>query len=245
MEPNPIKSILKIFTSRIFIAAGTALVLLSFILLLFLERKELNRNLSQAKEMSQRFQEEMQRGQKEKEQLLKEKERIQADSISCLGASTKLQMEMDKLASNLLEAGKKITEDEIELKRLKSEHEKPGRKTPVKELPCEQAKLRKEKEILQNKVDALTLTLKQERAKCHYNLGVLYTQSNLYDDAIREFLESLSFDTDNPDAHYNLGFLYNNIKEDKLKAEVHFKKYLKLKPDAADKEEVESWVGKQ
>lgn len=237
-------TILKVFTSRIFIASGTALVLLSFILLLLLEKKELNRSLSQSKEMSQRFQEEMLRGQSEKEQLLKEKERLQADSISCLGSNTKLQAEKEKLESKLQESAKKNAESEIELKKLKTEYENPRRNKFMQEASKELPKLQKEKETLKSKVDALNLTLKQERAKCHYNLGVLYVQLNSPDEAIREFLESLSFDPDNPDAHYNLGLLYDNIKENKLKAEVHFKKYLKLKPDAADKEEVESWIGK-
>ncbi len=237
-------TIFRIFTSRIFIASGTALILSSFILLLFLEKKELNRNLKQSKEMSQRFQEEMLRGQSEKEQLLKEKERLQADSISCLGANTKLQAEKEKLDSKLQEAAKKNAESEIELKKLKTEYENPRRKKFMQEASNELPKLQKEKETLKNKVDALNSTLKQERAKCRYNLGVLYVQLNLPDEAIREFLESLSFDPDNPDAHYNLGLLYDNIKENKLKADAHFKKYLKLKPNAPDKVEVESWIGK-
>jgi tetratricopeptide (TPR) repeat protein len=48
----------------------------------------------------------------------------------------------------------------------------------------------------------------------------------------------------NADAHYNLGLLYKDVKQDPDKAIMHLSKYLELKPDAEDKEEVQGWIEK-
>jgi tetratricopeptide (TPR) repeat protein len=244
MELNPIKIFLRIFTSKVFFASGIILILSIQAFILFSEKKGLHRDLNNAKEMLKRAEDEIARVQTEKGLLVKEKEKLQADAISCLGGNTKLQAEKDALEADLQGARKKIAENETQLQRVKSEYEVMNKKPVVKESGGEPAKLMKEKEILKDKVDALTATLKQERARHHYNLGVIYTQSKSYDEALREFLKSLSLEPNNPEAHYNLGLLYGNIKEDSTKAAIHFNKYLKLKPNAADKEEVASWIRK-
>ena len=69
-----------------------------------------------------------------------------------------------------------------------------------------------------------------------------YTQANLYDEAIEAYEKSLTFDQNNAEAHYNLGLLYDKVKTDPEKAVLHYKKYLELKPDAEDKEEIETWI---
>ena len=52
----------------------------------------------------------------------------------------------------------------------------------------------------------------------------------------------MKLNPDNPDAHYNLGLLYENHQKDPIKACLHYRKYLELKPQAEDKEEVENWI---
>jgi len=239
MELKPNNIFLKIFTSKVFIAAGMILILSIQAFILFSEKKGLTRDLNNSKEMLRRAQEEISRFQFEKGLLVKEKEKLQQDAISCLGGNTKLKAEKEALETDLQEARKKISENDAQLQRMKNEYEITKKKQVTKESQGDSAKLVNE---FKNKVDTLTATLKQERARYHYNSGVLYSRFKSYDDAIREFYKSLSLVPNNPEAHYNLGLIYGNIKEDSAKSAVHFNKYLKLKPDAADKEEVESWI---
>ena len=46
----------------------------------------------------------------------------------------------------------------------------------------------------------------------------------------------------NADAHYNLGLLYEKTKSDPDKAIEHYQEYLKLSPDANDRDEVLGWI---
>jgi tetratricopeptide (TPR) repeat protein len=98
--------------------------------------------------------------------------------------------------------------------------------------------LQKEKKELEGKIKSLEETLQKERGLYHYNLAVSYAQAKLYDEAIASYEKSLTFNPDNADAHYNLGVLYADFKSDSEKAISHYRKYLELKPDANDKEEV-------
>jgi tetratricopeptide (TPR) repeat protein len=95
---------------------------------------------------------------------------------------------------------------------------------------------------LRENVKSLEQTLNKERSIYHYNLAVSFTQAELYDDAIEAYEKSLKFNPDNADAYYNLGLLYANIRNNPEKAIEEYRAYLKLKPDAPDRDEVDAWI---
>lgn len=176
-----------------------------------------------------------------KEKLAKENEKYQADSISFVALNARLGEENDKFQMKLREAQKVIDNQEAELQRVKDSLDKIDTKNPAVNTR-QQTKLTKEKESLIKKVKTLKSTLQNERMLYHYNLGVAFAQAAFYDDAIREYEKSLELNFNNPEAHYNLGLLYDNYKDEPKKAVIHYRKYLELKPDAVDKEEVEAWI---
>lgn len=105
-------------------------------------------------------------------------------------------------------------------------------------------KVADENDLLRSKVEAFprelaSLNAKMERlAKenglLHYNLGVIYTEKELYDEAIVEFEKALEVRPDDAYAHYNLGIIYSQYEINERKAVEHFQKYLKVAPNDKD-----------
>ncbi|MFH1318611.1 MAG: hypothetical protein ABIH71_06320, partial [Candidatus Omnitrophota bacterium] len=62
--------------------------------------------------------------------------------------------------------------------------------------------------------------------------------------AVNAYEKSLSFESENAEAQYNLGLLYENFNLEPEKAILHYEKYLELKPDAVDKDEVLKWINR-
>lgn len=213
------------------------LALLTTSLALFLNSNNLKSQCGQSKNMLQRMQEEIGRLQADKEKMAKDSEKLQADAVSYVALNTKLQEEKDKLQKSMDETRKIMEAKEGELKRVEqrlADLEKKG--------SAQQGKLLIEKDAWKKKAVFLGKTLQKERGLYHYNLGVVYSQAKLYDEAIEEYEKSLKFNLSNPEAYYNLGLLYENFKGDLKMAGEHYRKYLELKPDAADKEEVQAWI---
>lgn len=77
-----------------------------------------------------------------------------------------------------------------------------------------------------------------ERAKLYEELGTAYTKAGLFDEAIDAYSKSLVYGPNNADVHYYLGLLYQKSMKNPEKAVFHFKKYLYLKPDAKNKDDV-------
>ncbi|HRZ87343.1 MAG TPA: tetratricopeptide repeat protein, partial [bacterium] len=85
--------------------------------------------------------------------------------------------------------------------------------------------------------------LDPENADAFYGLGMAYLKQKDYRKAFENFEEALFIEPDYPDAHYAMGVIYPLIFKDKKdKAVEHFKKYLKLRPGASDREKVEEWI---
>ncbi|MCX5665631.1 MAG: tetratricopeptide repeat protein [Candidatus Omnitrophica bacterium] len=77
-----------------------------------------------------------------------------------------------------------------------------------------------------------------EKGALYEELGTAYTKAGLYDQAIEAYKNSLVCDPNNADIHYYLGLLYQKSNKDVEKAVFHFKRYLYLKPDAKNREDV-------
>jgi hypothetical protein len=82
---------------------------------------------------------------------------------------------------------------------------------------------------------------KHELARAHYKAGASYYQRGRYADAVREFEQSYELSR-KPDILYNLAHCYDKLgKPDKVVG--YLRRYLKEKPKAEDREQVEAWLG--
>jgi len=221
----------------ILIVLGLLITSLTFLL----KANNLQHQLSQSKEMVQRMQEEVRRLDAERQRAVGESERLHTDALSYIALNTKLQKEKERLQGALEEAQKIIQTKEGNLQRLKLNLEQLEKKSATEQSEL-QEELFKEREELKKRIDLLEGALRKERGLYHYNLGVAYIQAELYDEAVEAYKKSLEFNPDNPEAHYNLGLLYESVRGDKERASLHYHKYLELKPDADDKDEVEAWI---
>jgi len=77
-----------------------------------------------------------------------------------------------------------------------------------------------------------------EKAALYEELGTAYTKAGLFEEAIGAYQKSLISDPNNADVHYYLGLLYQKSNKDVKKAVFHFKRYLYMKPDAKNREDV-------
>lgn len=82
--------------------------------------------------------------------------------------------------------------------------------------------------------------LTNELAKVYYELGVAYTELRAYPRAIDAYEKSVALNPAYPQAHAHLGLLYKQVRNDPDKASRHLKTYLRLNPQAADREELEA-----
>jgi len=212
--------------------------------IIFIKFRKQHFRLTQSESMLQKLREEEARLTEEKNKITKENEKLKADTISYLGINTKLQDEKDSLAKRLDEGQKLLERKEAEVQRVKLELDQIKKSLQdEKNTQKKKAVLTKE-ETLKKKLEGLEGALRKERALYHYNLGVAYAKANLYKEAESAYEKSLEFDPLNADAHYNVGLLYDNYEYDPYLAGVHFKKYLELKPEALDRDEVEGWIKK-
>lgn len=76
------------------------------------------------------------------------------------------------------------------------------------------------------KIDKKTL----EKSQYHYQLGANYFSERLIPQAIKELLESVKHNPENPDAHHLLGFIYMG-RHDNNKAIQHFRKAVAARED--------------
>lgn len=74
-------------------------------------------------------------------------------------------------------------------------------------------------------------------------LGDAYIQAELFEEAIKAYENSLTFNPNNPNAEYNLGVLFSSAyRNDKNKSVEHYRNYLRLRPDAPDRDEIEKII---
>jgi len=217
--------------------------LLAASVVFFIKSNALTSQLEHTKQVLAKTDEEVKRAQADKEKMVKENDKLQADTLSYLALNNDLQKDKEGLQVKLKEAQKIIDDKEAELERTNIKIEEIEKKIAKADTGA-QEKLQKEKKELDGKLKSLEETLQKERGLYHYNLAVSYAQAGLNDEATEEYEKSLTFNPDNADAHYNLGFLYGNVKSDPEKAVLHYRKYLELKPDAEDKEEVMGFIDK-
>ena len=210
---------------------------------LYMKKNSLDAEVTQSQQIIQKIQNEMDRLESDKDKALKKNEELQQDALSYVNSNSKLQQEKEQV-TKMLEAAKMLLKrKEVELNREKQKLTDLNAKISTQQAKADSG-LFKEKKELESRLTTLEATMKKERARFHYNLAVAYTKAKLYDDAIEAYETSLALDPNNADAHYNLGLLYSDVKNNSEKAVAHYKKYIELKPDAEDRDEVQDWIDK-
>ena len=215
-----------------------ALVLVLGNAFLFSKKTSLEKQLSQMEQLEKRMQAETESLSKEKSKLTDEKEKLQADAASYLSGNEKLQKEKETLNTGLEKAQKLVETKEAESQRLKESLKKIEKKI-AREHAAGESKSEEEAKKMQKRLYERDEKIKKENAVYHYNLAVALTEAKHYDAAIAEYEKALALDPNNAEAHYNLGLIYDDINDDANKAVFHYRAYLKLRPKAADRDEVE------
>ena len=205
---------------------------------LFSKKTSLEKQLSQMEQLEKRMQAETESLSKEKSKLTDAKEKLQADAASYLSGNEKLQKEKETLNTGLEKAQKLVETKEAESQRLKESLKKLEKRID-KERAAGESKSEEEAKKMKKKLSEMDKKVKEEGALYHYNLAVAFTEAKHYDAAITEYEKALESSPDNAEAHYNLGLIYDNIKDDANKAIFHYRAYLKLRPKAVDRDEVE------
>ncbi len=76
----------------------------------------------------------------------------------------------------------------------------------------------------------------------YYNLGLSFTLSVDFGQAIAAFEEALKYDPRDADSCYNLGLLHSAYTRDNNKALRYYKRYLEYAPEGSKKDEVRQMV---
>ena len=228
---------------NILMPAAGAVIFLIICASLFFKSQGLQVKLEQANQMTQQMQDEIKRVQAEKARALQDNDKLRADAVSYLALNSQLQDEKDGLQKRFNDAQKSIESKESDLQKAKQKLEEMEKSVNLEKSQT-QGKLSDEKAALEKQISSLESGLAKERGLYHYNLGVAYAQAKLYEEAVDAYEKSLTFDPDNAEANYNLAVLYENMKDDPDRAVVHYKRYLELKPDADDKDQVEAVIKK-
>lgn len=84
--------------------------------------------------------------------------------------------------------------------------------------------------------------LVRERRNSHYNMGYVYKVCRQYERAEQEFLKALEIDPEDPGIHFNLGVLYDDDLKNRVKARLHYEKFLELAPHDPDAPAVREWL---
>lgn len=225
------------------IGVGLVLLLaLSGVAMVFwTDRTRLAAQLKESDELFKKFQQESARLETEKAQLAREHEALQTDVMAYLATNTKLQEETEDLNARLTEADARVEEQTLEIEKLQDKleklHKQMSRNTTERRVAATQ-----QLKAASEKAAALERTLKTERSLYQYNLGVVYAQGKRYDEAIEAYRKSIELNPKNAEAHYNLGLLFDRVKSLPDRAAWHYRRYLELKPQAEDRDEVQQWI---
>jgi len=144
-----------------------------------------------------------------------------------------LESELAETQSREREQTAELSQRERELRALKAELEK--REDRLKKAERVAALLAKTR----GEVKYVGSTRQRD---VHYNMGVVFANRGQFKEAEREYLRALRLDPADADTHYNLGVLYDQNLRKYRKAVSHYRRYLKLRPDAEDVNEVRIWM---
>lgn len=208
--------------------------------------EEMRARLAEAENKAASAETELQRKQDETTRFSSEKEAILSrvrDSVASF--ETFRRESADEI--NRLKGELSILEKEktglIEKLRSVESLSKEERERFTADIQALSRKIESQKQMESNLAASLkskdTAAVIQETAKLHYNMGNFYFRNGEYARAAQEYLKAVHYRPDEADANFNLALVADEFLEDRPTALKHFKRYLELRPGAADYQKVE------
>ena len=132
---------------------------------------------------------------------------------------------------------------EQEKGRLQAKGTKP--ETSLQELQttyeAEQAKTEKLTRDMAAMLELVT-RLRADLVMLHHALGVSYNRLGMNQEALTEFQAALKINPDHAESHLDLARVYIEYSDDSASAAPHFRKYVRLRPEARDAERIKGWL---
>ena len=196
-------------------------------------RAQLEKKLSEAEEAARR--------------AIEKKEEMEKKYSSAVSS----QKEHVKTIEKLMELMPQM-EKELSQARAKAQKAEDALKAKERDMKAMEAELQKREQRL-SKAERMASVLEKAREEValagdlqkrdmHYNMGVVYAKEGRFREAEAEYLKALRIDPNDAMVHYNLAILYDDELNEKEKAAMHYRKYLKLSPGAPDADAVKGWL---
>jgi tetratricopeptide (TPR) repeat protein len=144
-----------------------------------------------------------------------------------------MEQEMNELRASSKEKDARLREQEKALQAMSVE---------IRQREHRLVKAERMTEVMEKTRADLKQVSDQEKRDMHFNMAAVYTREGKLQDAESEYLRALRLDPCDADVHFNLGILYDDHMDQKRKAAMHYRRYLKLMPDANDAETVRAWL---
>jgi tetratricopeptide (TPR) repeat protein len=221
---------------------------------LFRETEKQNMML---KKKLQEIEAERRRIQAEKDVLAKEKEKAASEAAASIRMTEAIKGKlvesekqkrtlavavgaMNDVEKDVMTLKKKVSDREAALEQRSKEVE-----TLKSELETRDFRLTKAERVadrLEQAREEVRRVNDREKRDMHYNMAVVYMKEGRFRDAEAEYLKALRLDPADADVHYNLGILYDDELEDKVRAVIHYRRYLALRPNGPDVDQVKAWL---
>jgi tetratricopeptide (TPR) repeat protein len=88
----------------------------------------------------------------------------------------------------------------------------------------------------------LVIRLRSEMVTLHYTTGINYNNLGKNEEALKAFLMALKLNPNHAESHFELARLYMEHLGDKESAVAHFRRYLRLRPEANNAERIKGWL---
>jgi len=144
-----------------------------------------------------------------------------------------LEKELVDLRTRLAEKDKSSGRTSQEVETMKAELERREQRL---------VKAERMRELLEKTREEVRAADGREKRDMHFNMAIVYQREGRFRDAEQEYLSALQSDGSDADVHYNLGILYDDDLNDKQKAVLHYRRYLRLAPAAPDADQVKEWI---
>lgn len=88
----------------------------------------------------------------------------------------------------------------------------------------------------------LVIRLRSEMVTLHHTIGINYTNLGKNEEALKAFLMALKLNPNHAESHFELARLYMEYLGDKESAVAHFRRYVRLRPEANNAERIKGWL---
>ena len=209
-----------------------------------LEVEQARQEAAEAREkMSQRDQkhdEDIAREREKQKELKEELSRVESSKKDhrqtlerLLQTIPQLEKELEELRRNLQIKDGLVSDKDQELQSLRMELERREQRL---------IKAERMAKLMEKTREEVRVVSEKEKRDMHYNMAAVYVKEGRPREAEQEYLRALQLDPTDADVHYNLAILYEDEFNNDRKAARHFRRYLKLAPNAEDAEVVKSWL---